>query len=96
MKYCRSNTYYDRPQFNSPTLKQLDFIARNKLAKVMPTTYEEADSIISEFVNGRRDLEPTPTQKKMLIRAGKWQDEMSRGEAFDAISAILKASENST
>lgn len=73
-----------------PTEKQLACIARNGLAKTMPSTHAEAKRIISRFVSSRRRLEPTPAQRAILTSANAWNDEMDRGEAFDAIAGIIR------
>lgn len=76
------------PPFCEPTRKQQAFLARHNLA-AHPMDFHEAAGTISRFVRSCRDLSPTRRQERFLKQRGLWRAGMSRGEAFDCISAAL-------
>jgi hypothetical protein len=77
----------------SPTRKQQEFLARNKLHPGPDLDFYEAMHVIGRFVSSRRRMPPTARQEKFLKEQGKWREGMSRGEAFDAIKQCFRDSD---
>jgi hypothetical protein len=76
------------PSVYPPTAKQRAFLDRHKLDPSRSMSGANARQVIGEFVNGCRNLAPTPLQEHVLRQHDHWRDGMSRGEAWDRIQEI--------
>ena len=79
---------------SKPSPKQRAFLDRNGLDQEQTMDAPTAHEVIGDFVHERRVLEPTAKQMELLKKHNLWCDSMSRGEAFDAISRILRTKAN--
>ena len=75
----------------SATNRQLACLTKFGLAPDGPVRKYEAHRLISQEIDRRRGLPPTPRQEKFLRSRGRWRDGMTGGEAFDLIGQIKAA-----